>query len=199
MAKTNEKFLQEIKERNELIEPLEEYRGCFEKIRFRCLKHNIEFENSPNEMLRKCMCPICKKEKFKSNITRNHEEFLSEFRRKNSKSNEIEILEKYINSKNKILCKCKIDGYIWKASPKDLMQGSGCNICGVKSMISLKKNSEKDILKRLKEVHGDTIEMISNYIDSTKKVRFKCNFCNYEWEALPLSVLSGKNAKNVVQ
>ena len=64
-----------------------------------------------------------------------HEEFMEKFYEKNENAENIEILGEYINSRTKIKCKCKIDGYEWEATPNNLLNGTGCHKC--------KSNKEK--------------------------------------------------------
>lgn len=72
--------------------------------------------------------------------TKTHAKFVEEIHNLNSN---IEILDKYKNSKTKLKCKCLIDNTIWYANPSNLLSGKGCPQCA-KKLIS---NSRKILMK----------------------------------------------------
>ena len=82
---------------------------------------------------------------------KTHEEFLEDFKRKNNKSDKIEILEKYCGNKNKITCRCKTCNYEWKTTPNTLLSNSGCPIC-----------SQARNRSGVKKTHSEFIEEFNN-------------------------------------
>ena len=59
---------------------------------------------------------------------KTHEQFIQELYEVNP---DIEVLENYQGSMIKIECKCKLDGYIWEATPNSLLLGHGCPKCDI--------------------------------------------------------------------
>ena len=59
-------------------------------------------------------------------IKRTHDEYVSEVSVINP---DIQVIGIYTNVHTKILHKCKIDGYEWSPTPKQILQGSGCPVC----------------------------------------------------------------------
>lgn len=56
----------------------------------------------------------------------SHEEYVGKVKQINQN---IYVVEKYINTKTKILHRCKIDNYEWPASPEKILNGCGCPNC----------------------------------------------------------------------
>lgn len=50
---------------------------------------------------------------------------------------------------------------------------------------------EKIFLEKLANVHNNKISLCNGqkYIKNNSKLKFKCNICNYEWEALPMQLV----------
>jgi hypothetical protein len=58
---------------------------------------------------------------------KTHEQFVEEARRVNEN---IEIIGRYVNARDKILTKCKIHNYEFYITPDNLLRGKGCRLCG---------------------------------------------------------------------
>ena len=119
--KTTEYFINELKEINNDIEILGEYKGSKTKIKCKCKIDGYEWEATPNSLLNGTGCPKCG-----GNIKKTTEEFKQEIKEIN---NDIEVFGEYINNRTKIKCRCKIDGYEWEAIPDSLLRGQGCPKC----------------------------------------------------------------------
>lgn len=90
-------------------------------------------------------------------------------------------IENYVNMRTKIDFKCKIDGYIWKAKPFNIVYGLGhCPKCSKREPI----NNEV-IDKRLE---GLNIKRLSNFEKMQIKMKFNCMVCNHIWEAKPYTI-----------
>ena len=116
-----------------------------------------------------------------------HEEFMEKFYVKNENAENIEILGEYINSRTKIKCKCKIDGYEWEATPNNLLNGTGCHKC--KS--NKEKKTHKEFINELKEINDD-IEILGEYVNNRTKIKCKCKIDGYEWKTTPNHLLHGQ-------
>lgn len=122
MKLTHEEFKQELKKVNNNIEILGEYVNNRTKIKVKCKIDGYEWEVTPDSLLRGTGCPKCS-----GNIkNKTTEYFINELKEIN---NDIEIFGEYEGNKTKIKCRCKIDGYEWKATPNNLLRGYGCPKC----------------------------------------------------------------------
>jgi len=104
---------------------LEDYKGFDVPILHKCNICNYEWKISPNNILNNNTrsCPKCNNMIRKNN---SYEEKLIEI---NSK---LIPLESYKGRNIKILHKCKICNYEWKAIPNNTLKGSGCPKCSKK-------------------------------------------------------------------
>lgn len=64
--------------------------------------------------------------KSNSATRKTHEQYVSEVSQIHPN---IEVIEEYCNRHTKILHRCKLDGYTWKARPGHILDGHGCPVC----------------------------------------------------------------------
>ena len=134
MRRTTESFKEEMKVINPNIEILGEYVKVKTKIKCKCKIDGHEWETIPEYLLKGIGCPKCG-----GKLRKTHSEFVEEMKVINRN---IEILGEYINSRIRIKCRCRIDGYEWSPLPNNLLKGSGCPKCAV-----LRRNSVKSSKK----------------------------------------------------
>ena len=154
VRKDTEYFINEMKNINNNIEFLGEYKGAFTKIKCKCKIDNYEWYTVPNSLLNGQSCPKCG-----GTMKLTHEEFVNRMKEIND---DIEILGEYVNHKTKIKCKCKIDNTIWFARPNGLLRGTGCPKCN--------------------ESKGE--KRISKYLDSKNmkyKTQYRFNDCKSKY------------------
>ena len=119
--KTHNKFIQELNEVNSNIECLDKYIDSKTSIRFKCNVCGYEWCTSPSNIVNnKHGCPECNRHR------KTHSEFIIEMHNVNK---DVTIMGDYIDSYEKILCKCNICNHEWTAAPNNLLQGKGCPIC----------------------------------------------------------------------
>ena len=118
---------------------------------------------------------------------KTHEEFIRDFYTKNKNAENIEILGEYKGNKTKIKCKCKIDGHEWKATPHNLLNGTGCPKCSG----NIKNKTTEYFINELKEIN-DNIEVLGEYKDALTKIKVRCKLDGYEWETKPNNLLNVK-------
>ena len=119
---THKEFIERMKRINPNIKIIGMYISAKTKIECECLIDGHRWVSTPTNLLSGRGCPVC-------NIvskTYTHQQFVQLLHSVNSN---IEILGKYIHSTQKIKCKCLIDGYVWFATPRKLLQGIGCPKC----------------------------------------------------------------------
>lgn len=123
---------------------------------------------------------------------KTHHEFVNEISAKNSN---IEILSKYINSRTKVSCKCKICGHKWDVLPTALTRkrgSSGCPICGIEKVRQKLLSNTEDFVNKMNLINTNIVAT-SEYVLANKKMTFKCKLCGNEFKMSPNSVLNGKN------
>ena len=116
---------------------------------------------------------------------KTHEEFILEMNEINSN---ILILGRYIGARDKVKCKCLIDGNEWEAMPTNLLRGRGCPKCANKTKSEKQSIGYKQFINELNNVNNNII-IISKYINLTTKIKCKCAICGNEWYTLPKSLL----------
>lgn len=113
---------------------------------------------------------------------KTHEEFIRKLHRINER---IIILNTYSGAKNKVRCKCKIDGYEWDAYPSKLLGGQKCPKC--KNMI---RRTSDEFIKDLYKINPK-IDPLDEFTGVMNKIRCKCLIDDYEWETTPARLLRG--------
>lgn len=143
---THEEFIERINKINPNIKIIGNYINAKTKIECECLFDGNRWLSTPTNLLSGKGCPVCNI----NSKTYSHKQFIQQLKQINSN---IEILSEYTHSKQKVQCKCLIDGYIWFAEPRQLLQGRGCPKC----------NSSKGELKISNFLDNCNINYISQY------------------------------------
>jgi len=172
-TKSNDWYLAKLKEKEIKVIPLEKYKSNLIKILHKCICGN-EWLISPNNVLtnHKCGCIII--------ASKSNDWYLSKLKEKEIK---VIPLEKYINSKTKILHKCTC-GNEWKVTPGNILKLSKCGCIKV----DLTK-SNKWYINKLKEKEIK-VKPLEEYINSKTPIKHKC-YCENEWLVPPMRVLNG--------
>ena len=193
IRKTNDKFVEDLKEVNPNIKPLEEYDGANEEIKVKCLKCNHIWKTTPDRLVRrKIGCPKCALVSRSIATRKTNEEFLEELKQINPN---IEPLDDYVNYNTEIRFKCNTCGNIWRASPHRIFKTKHiCNKCAIKKGAELcsktLRKSNSKFIEELKIVNPN-IEPLEDYMGLYTKIKFKCKVCDTEWENKPSCVLRG--------
>lgn len=180
--KTHEEFVEEMA----LINPNIEIKGTYinnkTKILCSCKIDGYEWEIVPSSLLHGTNCPKCALLKRASIRTKTHEHFIKEMSELHPN---IEVLGKYANAYTKILCRCKIDGYEWYATPYNLLSNKGCPKCG-----NILKKTHEQFVYEMSVINPD-IEIIGTYTGARNKILVRCKNCGYERNIIATDLLSG--------
>jgi hypothetical protein len=132
---TNEEVDKRLEGRN--IKRLTDIIGAAKKMDFRCLICNYIWTTCPASILnsRKTGCPRCAGLEKLTNETIDNRLMINE--------RNIKRIDDVINNRTKINFICIDCKNIWKATPNDILCGSGCNICNLPGL------NEKMLLKLL--------------------------------------------------
>ena len=180
--KTNEQFLKELRNVNNMIEPLEEYKGRSNKIRCRCKKCGNEWYPMPYNLLNGTGCRNCANVAGKKKRKRTAEEFISEVAEQNP---DISIVGEYVNMRTKITVKCIHCDYKWDIRPDHALKGTKCPRCAG----NLGK-TEKQFSLQLKKTNNK-VKTLTEYVNAKTKIQCECLFCGHIWSALPNKLLAG--------
>ena len=125
-------FIERVKKSNDSIEIIGKYVNSKTNIKCRCRKCGHEWYGAPSNLLHGAGCQRCA-----GTIRLSNDEFL---RRLHECNANILPLEEYKNLSTKLLCRCIICGYEWRAYPNNLVNGHGCPKCkGDKARINRSK------------------------------------------------------------
>lgn len=131
------------------------------------------------------------KEAVKRTARRTTDEFIAELFAINP---DVEVLGRFVNTKTKISCRCRICGHEWTPTPQQLLIGQGCPPCGTRKAIA--KTAEKR-RKTPREYESDfnaanpTLTLLSEYMGSLERVKVRCDVCGHEWTPRAESVIRG--------
>lgn len=164
-TKTQEKFVNELKEINPNIEVIGKYKGNAINIKCKCKICNNKWSPRPYDLLQGKGCKKCA-DKLRGQKKRNtHDNFIE---RMSEISPDIEILSKYTLVHEKVKCRCTKCKNEWFATPGHLLSNKGCPHC-------LTSKGEKEIKKFL-EQNNISFKQQFSFEDCKNKRRLKFDF-----------------------
>jgi very-short-patch-repair endonuclease/ribosomal protein S18 len=181
--RTHEDYVNELKDKNPNLEVIGTFIDVDTKILHRCKIHDYVFEKFPSLALKGSGCIKCATDMKKEHFTKTHEQYASELQEIHP---DIEVVGEYINSKTKILHRCKVDGYEWLSIPDNVLRNSiGCPVCSGNN-----HRTHEEYVQKLKEINPN-VEVVGQYINSQTKILHRCIIHNYEWYAYPNNFIKG--------
>lgn len=120
-----------------------------------------------------------------------HEEFLEKFYKSNDKSDKIEILGTYVNTRTEIHCKCKVDGHEWYPTAGALLANQGCPQCAYTAVGNKLHKPFETWVEIYKEKYPNSTIKFLGEIKSGKyyKIQCECTVCGYTWTARAIDLL----------
>ncbi len=97
----------------------------------------------------------------------------------------IELLGTYVNARTKVVCRCKVCGHEWEATPNHLLRGSGCPTCAGTSRMS-----SGEFSARAAEC-APGVEVLTPYVNARTRIGCRCRECGNTWSPYPKSLLQG--------
>lgn len=185
-AKSHDKFVHELQEKNENIVVIGKYINNKTKIKCKCNICGFIWDTLPNNLLKKTRptgCPNC----WKNRNGKSHNDFVKEMSLINPN---IKIIGDYINSTTKISCECKICGNIWDVAPHSLISGKGCPICCIQKIKDMKTKTHQTFLDEIQNINPN-VKILSKYSGNKNKVKCQCKLDNHIWYATPDNLLHG--------
>ena len=185
--KTHEEYIEEVYNVDPNINVVGVYSGNHIKISHKCMIDGFCWDASPANILAGKGCPECKRTKLQNSKLKLHEKYVEEAKQVNPN---IVVLGKYVGNRTPILHKCTIDGYVWNASPGNILKGCGCPKCGIESRKILRTKSHNDYIAEVFNINPN-VEVVDLYVDAETKIRHRCKIDGHEWYVLPSNILSG--------
>lgn len=104
----------------------------------------------------------------------------------------IEVLEQYKGSNIPIEVNDKTCMHpTWKARPVTLLKGIGCPECGRVIAAKKRTRTHQEFESEILQINP-TIEIVGKYTKVTDRIEVRCKDCDYIWNPLCYSLLSGK-------
>ena len=132
-----------------------EYKGMHKKVKIKCIKHDLFFEQTPSNHCKGSECPKCRYEKSSKNKKNNINEVLENFNKIHGNKYDYSYFE-YTHIQKPSTIICKKHGKFMKSALSHL-RGSGCNKCFNNSI----SNQEIEIYNYIKNYYKNNI--ISSY------------------------------------
>lgn len=118
---------------------------------------------------------------------KTHEEFVAEMAELHPN---IEVLSQYDGAHTKVRCRCQIDGAEWETKPNVLLNGSGCKVCGYRTVSTKLQHTFEDNIAAIRAANPN-IDVLGRVFDNGWKVHCRCQIDGYEWIARPDRVANG--------
>lgn len=203
--KTTEQFIIEAEgihtiEIDGVMQPLydyseTDYTGVNKKVKIKCKEHGVFLQTPNNHLHGGNGCRKCSFKRLHKNNTLTTELFIE-------KANIVfsHLDEPYDYSRSHYSCNykkveigCKEHGYFWQTPHNHIHSNSRhhCPVCASISGIAKKSLSPEEMLKRVKETHGDFYDYSeSEFISIRTKVKIRCRKHGYFWQT-PVNHYSG--------
>lgn len=123
-------------------------------------------------------------DKKKRNKKLTTEEYIKEV---SEITDDIKVIDEYINAQTPILHECLICGRKWPATPSNILKGHLCKVCA-------NFKTHEEYLSDL-YLANPNIELLDIYNGVENENNFRCKICGYKWSACPSNPLRGKGCK----
>ncbi|HFI8077380.1 TPA: hypothetical protein ACGSG5_000520 [Escherichia coli] len=188
---THEEQVAAIAKVNPDIEVLREITGDKTKVLCRCKVCGHEWLARPGSLKRGIGCPKCGELKRAQSNTLSHKEQIAAITKVN---HDLEVLGEIINSKTKVLCRCKVCDHKWMAIPPSIKRGHGCPKCGYLKTARKNALSHEEQVAVIAKVNPN-IELLGEIINDNTKVLCRCKVCDHEWSVRPADLKRGSGCQ----
>lgn len=164
------------------------YTGCQKKIKIKCNKCGLTFEQFPTNHLKGQGCPKCGREQASKNRKLTLEEFTEKAHRVHGNKYDYSKVV-YINSQDKVTIICPIHGEFQQKATMHL-HGNGCPECAKKYQGPMRKSTE-EFVQEAQDVHNNKYDYSKTVYTGVKnKVCIICPIHGEFWQ-VPSSHLRG--------
>lgn len=183
---SDEEFKNRVNKVLPYIEVVGDYKNSTSRIRAFCTNCGKEWNPIARSLLDGHGCKKCSSEALGKKYTLSHTEFIEKIHRSNP---DIQILGKYKSSRETVKCKCTVCGDVWEPKASSLLSGSGCRRCSYNARRLNATMPEEEFLVKMSE--NKKVTIIGRYSGTKKKIKVRCNYCGYEWDANTKGLLRG--------
>lgn len=180
---THEEHIADIAKVNPNVDVLEKIAGYNDKVLCRCNVCNHEWRATPHSLKAGKGCPECKRTKIARAKQLSHNDHVAAIASVNPF---VEVLEKIINVKQKIACRCNNCKNIWTTTPNDLKNGHGCPKCA-----GVAKLSHEEQIAAIAKINPN-VEVLGEITGNKTKVSCLCKICGSEWCVTPNDIKNGR-------
>lgn len=186
--KTHEEFMIEMAVKNTKVTVLGTYVNKNTKVLVKCNTCGHEWMGNPGDLLTNHGCPECYNKRRRNNRVKTNEQFIVDLAKVNPN---IEPLEEYVKSSDKIKCRCKVCGGEFPSKPNNLLTGHGCPECSLRSRVSKRTNTLDNFISRM-NIARPTIRITGkSYVNNKTPIECKCKICGNKMKKRPDALLSG--------
>lgn len=177
---THAEHVAEIAAKNPGVEIIGKITSAKDKVLTRCRTCGYEWNVAPCTLKKGHGCPKCA-----GRLT--HAERVAIISEANP---DVEILEEIKSVNKKVLCRCKVCGHEWMATPNNLKHGEGCPACGRVKTTNARRLTHAEQVEAIAKVNPD-VEILGEITGNNVKVPCRCKICHHEWEAAPNTLKHG--------
>ncbi len=186
--KTHEGFVAEMTTKNTKVSVIGVYINKTTKVLVRCNACGHEWMGNPSDLLAGHGCLECSNKNRYKNRLKSNDQFIEDLRKINPN---IEPLEDYVKSSEKIKCKCSICGNEFPAKPNSLLNGHGCPKCSLKARVSKRTHTLDYFIEKMKTV-DPTIKITGKkYVNNKTPIECECLVCGEKMKKRPDRLLNG--------
>lgn len=185
--KSEEQFRKELSEKQPNLIPNDIYKSDNTKYHCICKIHNCDVYTTPEKYLRRNQgCKFCSVERNKCAIRYTDESYKE---KAYSLNDNIKIVSKYQNIKEKVHVKCKICNYEWNPIAETLVWNKpcGCPNCSGNAI-----KTPESFESELKITHPE-LKLLSPYIRANRKLHVLCTDCNRDFMVTPNKLQQGQH------
>lgn len=168
---------------NNSITILSEYVNNHTPVICQCKICSHTWNSRPSDLMQGKGCPNCA-----GNIKKTHEQFIQDVMDK--LNHNVIIIGTYKGANIPIECKCRTCETEFLSMPYRLKLGNGCKKCADKLNGLLKRNTHDQFINKLTNINKN-IKVLGTYTTANSKIQVQCKICNYIWEPISSSLLSG--------
>jgi hypothetical protein len=186
--RTNEEFLNEVKQIYPAYDILSEYINCDTSVYCHCNIHNVDFNSIPYNLLKgKAGCELCRREKIGNANRKNIDKYLSELH--NLKPHLV-LIGAYTDANTKTLFHCNKHNIDFQKTPWKALHQHGCPQCTKENQYRVNKKTQQDFIVQMQDVNNN-IEVVGEYCGAHERVEVRCLLCGHIWRPQASSLVSG--------
>jgi rubrerythrin len=175
--------LEEVNEKvkNKSIKILS-YESILKPVNAECLVCGHKWITQANVLINNsCGCPVCNHKKAAKKLSFTKETFMESCGELKS---DIVMIGEYTKFQEKTTFHCNTCNYTWKTTPYMIKKFKTCPNC-----THNRKLTHEEYVERVKNAHGDSYEVLSQYNGLSKKIKVKHKECENEFETNALNFI----------